>query len=122
MRTEAMTGKMGSWKARIFSSSPGMSTATETKRKDPPSLSSLTRDDSDPVRSKPSQAVESLRSFMRAAVDAAVGDTYKVVLSKIGEQLKPFLAPCYGLSGVLSSDKSMPGINSTQRGSSCRIR
>jgi hypothetical protein len=39
---------------------------------------------------------------LRAAVETAVEDTYKVVLGKIGEQLKTFLAPLIGLIGVLS--------------------
>jgi hypothetical protein len=46
---------------------------------------------------------------LRAAVETAVRDTYKVVLEKIGVQLKTFLAPLLGLFGALSSDKSTPG-------------
>jgi hypothetical protein len=46
---------------------------------------------------------------LRAAVETAVGDTYKVVLDKIGEKLKTFLVPLIGLVGVVAATKSTPG-------------
>jgi hypothetical protein len=46
---------------------------------------------------------------LRAAVETAVGNTYKMVLDKLGEQLQTALAPLFGFFGVLSSNKSTPG-------------
>jgi hypothetical protein len=46
---------------------------------------------------------------LRAAVESAVGNTYKMVPDTIDEQLQTALAPLFGLFGVLSSNKPTRG-------------